>query len=130
MGPQIFLWASGAHLTNGSWSWQQKDCGNLRPKAEDRLPGGLTHHSLTGSQQPGLQSQPSQLPLRSCQTGAAIPATQEEEIMVSRKGIMPDSRAGQRASQPTPVVCQLLAEPEEHKGRQEVWWRSQLPPRL
>lgn len=94
------------------------------PEAEeDRLPGGLTHHSLTGSQRLGLPCSTQVQPDK-----AAGSASRAEERMVSRNGVMPGSRARQRASRPAPAVCQLLAEPEDHGSRQEAWWLPSSSP--
>lgn len=114
----FFLWAAGAHFINGGRSWQQT-MGALgqRLRRTDFQEDWFTATSPEANDQ-DLAANP--LPLRSCQTGAAGTGTQAEERLVSRKGLMPDGRAGQRACQPAPALCQLLAGPKEHRGRQEA----------
>ena len=117
--PQTFsLWAAGAHFINGGRSWQQT-MGALgqRLRRTDFQEDWFTATSPEANAQ-DLAANP--LLLRSCQTGAAGTGTQAEERLVSRKGLVPDGRAGQRACQPAPAMCQLLAGPKEHRGRQEA----------
>ena len=112
-------------IRNSFYQWQlelaTERLWEPRAKAEeDRLPGGLTPTATLEVSAQDLSANP--LPLRSCQTGAAGPVTQAEERVVSRRGVMPDGRAGQRTSRPAPAMCQLLAEPRDYWDRQEAWW--------
>lgn len=94
---------------------RREPVGSLGTKAEeDRLPGGLNHHSLTRSQCPGPRSQPSAtqvLPDRSSRQ--SHPGRREAG---EQDGIMPDGGAGRRAHQLAPAMCQLLAGLKEHRA--------------
>ena len=112
------LWAAGAHLINGGGSWQQEGYESFSQRLSPDFQEDWTTIVSPEANAQDLAVNP--LPLRSCQTGAAGTATQAEGRLMSRKGVMPDGRAGQRACQPAPAMGQLSAEPKMYRGRKEA----------
>lgn len=120
--PRLFLWASRAHLINGRWSWQQ-DCGNLRPKAEEDRPTTASPEANGQDLRASPLSCHSVLPDRG--SWPSHPGRREDG---EQKGVMPDSRAGRRASQPAPARVPTVSRAKGAQGQAGSVVAAPAPP--